>query len=132
MPSPFFRGSGRKITAICAKMWTVVLHNEGTKTLLKVNNTRKMCKKIDEKKKKGNVEVIEERKNSLIRPRVANVDQAVIVFAAASPNINLDLLDRFIVLVEEQELEAVICINKTDLDKDENYKDIAETYRRAG
>ncbi len=87
---------------------------------------------IDEKKKKGNVEVIEERKNSLIRPRVANVDQAVIVFAAASPNINLDLLDRFIVLVEEQELEAVICINKTDLDKDENYKDIAETYRRAG
>ncbi|MBQ2753576.1 MAG: ribosome small subunit-dependent GTPase A [Firmicutes bacterium] len=87
---------------------------------------------IDEKKKKGNVEVIEERKNSLIRPRVANVDQAVIVFAAASPNINLDLLDRFIVLVEEQELEAVICINKTDLDKEENYKAIAETYRRAG
>ena len=87
---------------------------------------------IDEKKKKGNVEVIEERKSSLIRPRVANVDQAIIVFAAASPNINLDLLDRFIVLVEEQELEAVICINKTDLDKEENYKAIADTYRKAG
>ncbi len=87
---------------------------------------------IDEKKKKGNVEVIEERKNSLIRPRVANVDQAIIVFAAASPNINLDLLDRFIVLVEEQELEAVICINKTDLDTEQKYKAIAETYRRAG
>jgi len=87
---------------------------------------------IDEKKKKGNVEVIEERKNSLIRPRVANVDQAIIVFAAASPNINLDLLDRFIVLVEEQELEAVICINKTDLDIEQKYKAIAETYRRAG
>ena len=87
---------------------------------------------IDSKKKKGNVEVIEERKSSLIRPRVANVDQAIIVFAAASPNINLDLLDRFIVLVEEQDLEAVICINKTDLDKEEGYKQIAETYRKAG
>ncbi len=87
---------------------------------------------IDDKKKKGNVEVIEERKNSLIRPRVSNVDQAVIVFAAASPNINLDLLDRFIVLVEEQELEAVICINKIDLDKEEKYKEIAKLYQDAG
>ncbi len=87
---------------------------------------------IDEKKKKGNLEVIEERKTALIRPRVSNVDQAIIVFAAASPNINLDLLDRFIVLVEEQGLEAVICINKIDLDEEENYKAIAEIYRNAG
>lgn len=87
---------------------------------------------IDEKKKKGNLEVIEERKTALIRPRVSNVDQAIIVFAAASPNINLDLLDRFIVLVEEQGLDAVICINKIDLDTEENYKAIAETYRKAG
>lgn len=87
---------------------------------------------IDEKNKKGNLEVIEERKTSLIRPRVSNVDQAVIVFAAASPAINLDLLDRFIVLVEEQGLDVVICINKIDLDTEENYKEIASLYENAG
>lgn len=89
-------------------------------------------KVIDEENKKGSLDLIYERKSCLIRPRVANVDQAVIVFAAVSPDINFDLLDRFIVLAEEQNLNVVICINKIDLDTDEKYKYAADIYRKAG
>ena len=69
---------------------------------------------LDEANKKGSLDVILPRRNELIRPRVSNIDQAVIVFAAKSPNMNLDLLDRFLLLAEEQELDIVIVINKID------------------
>ncbi|HCT65006.1 MAG TPA: ribosome small subunit-dependent GTPase A [Lachnospiraceae bacterium] len=87
---------------------------------------------LDEVNKKGSLDVILPRKNELIRPRVANVEQAVIVFAAQSPSMNLDLLDRFIILVEQQHLDVLICINKIDLDVNEDYKSIVKTYRDAG
>ena len=87
---------------------------------------------LDEKDKEGSLDVIEKRKTLLIRPRVANVDQAVIVFAAKSPNMNLDLLDRFLILVEEQQLDVVICINKIDKDKTQQYEKIAALYHSAG
>ena len=80
---------------------------------------------IDEEKKTGSLDEILPRKNMMIRPKVANVDQVVIVFAAASPDINPDLLDRFLVLEKKQNIDAVICINKIDLDKEENYKKYA-------
>ena len=67
---------------------------------------------LDEKNKKGSLDVIKPRKNQLIRPKVANVDQALIIFAAVSPQFNPDLLDRFLILSEEQKLEITICINK--------------------
>ena len=87
---------------------------------------------LDEENKKGSLDEILPRRNELIRPRVANVDQAVIVFAAKSPNMNLDLLDRFLLLAEEQDLDSVIVINKIDKDKKERYLEAAEMYRKAG
>lgn len=87
---------------------------------------------LDEAHKKGSLDVILPRKNELIRPRVANVEQAVIVFAAKSPNMNLDLLDRFLLLVEEQNLDIVICINKIDKDKEKEYEEAARLYQAAG
>lgn len=87
---------------------------------------------LDEEKRKGSLDVILQRRNELIRPRVANVDQAVIVFAAKSPNMNLELLDRFLLLAEEQELDIVIVINKIDRDKQKRYEDAAALYRAAG
>lgn len=63
------------------------------------------------------IEKIHERKNMLLRPKAANIDCAVIVFAAADPDINLDLLDRFIILAESRNInEIFICINKCDLE----------------
>lgn len=87
---------------------------------------------LDEENKKGSLDEIFPRRNELIRPRVSNVDQAMIVFAAKSPNMNLDLLDRFLLLAEEQELEITIVINKIDKDKKEGYLEAAESYRSAG
>lgn len=70
----------------------------------------------DEQGVKGSIERICDRKNILVRPRVANVDCAVIQFAAASPDINFDLLDRFLILAHTQKIKKIIiCINKADL-----------------
>lgn len=50
---------------------------------------------------KGNIEDILERKNELIRPAVANVDQAVVIFSVKSPAPNLNLLDRFLLTMKQ-------------------------------
>ncbi|MEF9990903.1 MAG: ribosome small subunit-dependent GTPase A [Romboutsia sp.] len=75
---------------------------------------------VDEETKKGVVEDIDKRDTELVRPPIANVDKALIVFAVKNPKPNLSLLDRFIVLAEKENLEIVIVLTKADLD-DENY-----------
>lgn len=80
---------------------------------------------LDENLMTGNIKSISDRKNSLIRPAVANIDQAIIIFAIAKPEPNLSLLDRFLVMMEKQNIPTVICFNKTDLDSG----DLAQKYR---
>ncbi|MBR1728703.1 MAG: ribosome small subunit-dependent GTPase A [Selenomonadaceae bacterium] len=64
----------------------------------------------------GRIERVYQRKNLLMRPSVANVDQVILTFAAAEPNLNPLLLNRFIALAEWSEVEKIfICINKIDL-----------------
>ncbi|MFZ5597424.1 MAG: ribosome small subunit-dependent GTPase A [Bacillota bacterium] len=63
----------------------------------------------------GVVEEVYPRRNALIRPPVANVDRAVIVFAVMEPDPSALLLDRFLVHVRCEDIEPVICINKMDL-----------------
>jgi ribosome biogenesis GTPase len=87
---------------------------------------------IDEAKKTGYLQKLLDRKNELIRPRIANVDQAIVVFAAASPDFNMDLLDRFITLIEKQGLDSVICINKSDLAAEGFEESIKAVYSRVG
>ena len=70
---------------------------------------------LDDSQKKGNIVEVIERKNTLIRPNVANVDQGVIIFAAAHPDPNFNLLDRFLIMMLQQNVETIICFNKTDL-----------------
>lgn len=81
---------------------------------------------------KGVVDNVYPRKTELFRPPIANIDQAIIVFAAKNPNPNLSLLDRFIVLAEENHLEIVICINKIEIDDEKNHEKIKEIYENAG
>ena len=71
---------------------------------------------VDEENKNGVVEEIEKRDTELVRPPIANVDKALIVFAIKNPAPNLSLLDRFIVLAEKENLEIVIVFTKVDLD----------------
>lgn len=70
---------------------------------------------LDSEKRIGNVISVEKRKNQLIRPAVANVDQAVVIFSCAKPQPNLNLLDRFLVSMEQYNVETIICFNKCDL-----------------
>lgn len=77
----------------------------------------------------GIIEEIIERKNILIRPRVSNIDCAIITFAIFSPNINIDLLDRFLILAESQNIEnIIICINKCDLANSQDLEKISKIY----
>ena len=87
---------------------------------------------IDEEKKKGNIEQILPRKNELIRPAVANIDLALVIFAAAKPQPNFNLLDRFLIMMEYQKVPVVICFNKQDLVSEEEMKQIAEVYENCG
>jgi ribosome biogenesis GTPase len=87
---------------------------------------------ISEEEKTGNVDEILPRKNDLIRPAVANVDQALVVFAAASPTPDRNLLDRFLVMMEYQDLPSIIVFNKIDLADPEKLSDLVQTYEKAG
>lgn len=80
----------------------------------------------DPKSLKGYIISISERKNQLIRPTVANIDQVIIVFAAKKPDINMTLMQKFLVYSEYKKLNVVVCINKIDLDDDESYLDVVE------
>ena len=87
---------------------------------------------ISEEKKTGNVAAILPRKNALIRPAVANVDQALLIFAAASPNPNFNLLDRFLVMMGRQDVPAILCFNKCDLITEEQKQEIEAIYEVSG
>lgn len=83
---------------------------------------------IDNHKLIGNIVEILPRKNILIRPAVANVDQAVIIFALSNPNPNYNLLDRFLIMMDRQNVKTIICLNKSDLVSVETAKEIKEIY----
>ena len=87
---------------------------------------------IDEKEKTGNLVKILPRKNQLIRPAVANIDQALVIFAVKEPNPNFMLLDRFLITMERQNVPVVICLNKEDLGDEEEIKEIVEIYSSCG
>ena len=87
---------------------------------------------VDEDNKKGVVEEIQERKTELVRPPIANVNKALIVFAVKNPTPNLSLLDRFIVLAERENLEIVIILTKIDLDDDNTFEKIKNIYEPCG
>lgn len=87
---------------------------------------------LDEEKKLGHIAAILPRKNDLIRPAVANVDQALIIFAVTKPEPNFNLLDRFLILMEQKELPCIICFNKQDLFSEEEKKELSQIYENAG
>ena len=87
---------------------------------------------FDEKNNFSIITDILPRKNQLIRPAVANIDQTLVVFAAKSPMPNKNLLDRFLVMMEAQNMESILCFNKCDLIEDEEVSDLKSTYEKAG
>ena len=80
---------------------------------------------------KAIIENILPRKNYLIRPLIANVDQALIVMSAKDPEFSSTLVDRLIFLIVHAQIEPLICITKMDLSDDSIYDYIGD-YRRSG
>lgn len=87
---------------------------------------------ISEEELTGNIIDVHNRKNELIRPAVANIDQALVVFAVKSPMPNLNLLDKFLVMMESQGVDTIICFNKVDLVSEDELIELKDIYVNAG
>lgn len=87
---------------------------------------------LNEEEKLGNIVKILPRCSELIRPAVANIDQALVIFAAREPKPNLSLLDRFLVIMEKQDVPVIICFNKQDLCDEEEVGRLKEIYEACG
>ena len=87
---------------------------------------------LDEEKKTGNIREIAERKNELIRPAVANIDQALVVFAITKPKPHFNLLDRFLIMMESKGIPVILCFNKQDIATDEEIQSIRGIYETCG
>ncbi len=87
---------------------------------------------LDEDKALGNVVKLLPRRSELIRPAVANVDQALIIFSIVSPEPNLNLLDRFLVRMHRRKIPCIVCFNKQDIDRDGDGRRYERIYSAGG
>ena len=106
-----------------------IFRKEGVKPLV----GDEVCIEIlSEEDKEGSITEILPRKNELIRPAVANVDQALVVFAVKKPKPHFNLLDRFLIMMESKEIPVILCFNKQDLSDEEEIEEIRKIYEPAG
>ena len=87
---------------------------------------------VDADKLIGNINDILPRKNELIRPAVANIDQTLVVFASLSPEPNFNLLSRFLVMMDWNEVPAIVCFNKSDQVDDAEIKRLTGIFENCG
>ena len=87
---------------------------------------------LDQEEKTGNIRKILPRRSMLIRPAVANIDQALVIFAIVKPEPNFNLLDRFLIMMEQQGLPCVICFNKSDIASGKERKALQKAYEACG
>lgn len=87
---------------------------------------------LDEENQKGRIVKLLPRRNALIRPAVANVDQALVIFSVTHPAPSLNLLDRFLIMMERQQLPCLICFNKQDIASEEEGRRLQEIYQACG
>lgn len=87
---------------------------------------------VDEEGLIGNIVRILPRQNALVRPACANISQALVIFAVVKPNPNYNLLDRFLISMEKQDLPAVICFNKKDIATKEEQQELFDAYSGCG
>ena len=86
----------------------------------------------DEADREGSISELHERKNELLRPMCANIDQALILFALKDPKISYLLLDRMLVNMEQKDIPLILCINKSDLGQEQEMDDLRELYTGCG
>jgi ribosome biogenesis GTPase len=79
----------------------------------------------------GVINTIEKRKNVFERPPIANVDTFVIVFSVTKPKPNFDVIDKFLIMAENNDVEAILCMNKCDLGSAAVQSEIIARYEKA-
>lgn len=92
---------------------------------------------LPDEEDKATIESIEPRRNALSRPTIANVDQALLVFALTSPKPDLNLLDRLLIQVTDAGIEPILVFTKLDkyeaaLTTDSEEPKITDVYRKIG
>lgn len=91
-----------------------------------------VVKVVNDAEKEGSITEILPRRNALIRPAVANIDQALVIFAVKDPAPHFNLLDRFMVSMEQKQIPVILCFNKTDLTGVEEMEKLRSVYRNCG
>lgn len=87
---------------------------------------------LSEEEQEANLVEILPRKNALIRPAAANVDQALVFFALQEPEPDASLLDRFLILMQRQGVPVILCLNKKDLADPETAERWRQVYQACG
>ena len=87
---------------------------------------------LDDRNNLGNIIDILPRFNWLNRPAVANVGQTVILFAVSAPEPNFNLLDRFLISMEQHDIPTIICFNKVDLEGFQLNEEACRSYTKSG
>lgn len=87
---------------------------------------------LEEGEGTGNIVELLPRRSELIRPAVANIDQALVIFAVARPEPNYNMLDRFLIMMEQQGLESIICFNKQDIASPGESEGLLQAYGSCG
>jgi ribosome biogenesis GTPase len=88
---------------------------------------------IQEKEGTAYLVDIHERKSCLVRPAVANADQVVLIFSVSNPSPRRELIDRFLVNMEMQDIETILCISKMDLEGETDAVErLRNVYEKAG
>lgn len=87
---------------------------------------------LEEEGLTGNITELLPRRNELIRPAVANIDQALVIFSILKPEPNFNLLDRFLIMMEQQGLDSIICFNKQDIAAEEEMEQLKKVYEGSG
>lgn len=87
---------------------------------------------LSEEERLGNIHSLLHRKSEIIRPAVANIDQALVIFAIVKPQPNFNLLDRFLIMMQQQNIPCVICFNKVDLDEKGEGREYESMYGSSG
>lgn len=87
---------------------------------------------INEQEKKAVIEEVVGRKIYVKRPKLANISQLVLVVSSKHPKPDLLMLDKQLAFAEYLGVNAVIVLNKTDLDKEHKFKEIKNIYEKIG
>ena len=87
---------------------------------------------LDEENRKAVIEEIRERKVYIKRPKLANITQIIFVVSSKDPKPDLLMLDKQLAFAEFLKINSVIVLNKTDLDKKEEFKEIKQIYEKIG